>query len=373
MKPITAKNTKIPLAIENKIQGLLRAVGCNDCTENATGIFREVWKAANLRTPDQIPRWSGITDDSTPIELSVQFGPTSAAVRLLWEPQADPASPETYWQAGVALTRWLASRWHAQISTALSIERIFKPSNSAGVYLAVGHAVEFRPESPVFKVYYNAMAQGPSHSREIVGKALNRLGFQKYWKSFEALLGPLDRIELLALNLTNSLRVKIYLRPLQASMDRITELYAIAENAEASDVERMWKAIHGKAKCEEMRPVFLTYELTDPTSNRPSKTSLSIPLFPGLANDAVVTRRVSQLMQNYHISPVTYRRCVKELAERPLAEEEGLHSYVALQRTGPDVAIVAYFNPRFYYKKYGWIARDPVRTWPSAVVSNPRK
>ena len=373
MKPISAKNTKTPLAIEKKIHGLLKAVGSDDRAEIAVTIFRELWDVANLRSPDQIPRWSGITDDSTPIELSVQFSPTAAAVRLLLEPQADPASPETYWEAGATLTRWLASRWNARINTALGIERLFKPTNSAGVYLAMGHAVEFRRKSPVFKVYYNAMAQGPSRSRQIVGKALSRLGFQKYWRSFEALLGPLDRVELLALNLTKSMRVKVYFRPLQASLDRIADLYAISENAAAGDVERMWKAIHGKAKCEEMRPVFLTYELTDTTSNRPSKTALSIPLFPGLANDAVVTRRVSQLMQSYDISPVTYRRCVKELADRPLAEEKGLHSYVSLQRTGPNVAIVAYFNPRFYYKKYGWIARDPVCTWPSGVVSSPRK
>jgi hypothetical protein len=207
----------------------------------------------------------------------------------------------------------------------------------------------------------------------MVGQALNRLGLQKFWKSFEAQLGPRDRIELLALDLTDSMRVKLYLRPLQASLDRIAELYAIAENAEASDVERMWKAIHGRAQCEERRPVFLTYQLTDTTRNRPSKTSLSIPLFPGLANDAVATRRIAQLMQGNDISPVTYRRCVRALAERPLGEEDGLHSYVSLQRTGPEVAIVAYFNPRFYYRRYGWIARDPVRTWPSAVVSSPRK
>ena len=146
-------------------------------------------------------------------------------------------------------------------------------------------------------------------------------------------------------------------------------LYTLAEMAQAGDVSRAWNAIHRNAPPQLMRPVFVTYNLTEPRDNRPSWASLSIPLFPGMPNDGEARRRVSHLMKDVGISPAVYRRCVDAMAERPLQREEGIHSYVALQRTATGMAIVTYFNPRLYFRTYGWVARNPVRTWPSAVVS----
>ena len=369
MNKSNSANKKGITSVEDKIIGLTTALSMKDRAAEALTVFREMWTAGGLRSPDEAPRWSGVTDDSSPVEFSVQFRQGSHDLRMLFEPQGDPASAQTYWRSGVRMTRWLARRWKARVEPALAIESLFRPLAKARVHLAMGHAVDIQAERPMFKVYYNAMARGAGRSREIVGEALSRLGFEKTWTRFAPALGAQDRLELLALDLAEPARVKLYVRPLGADMQRLERLYSLSEDALAPDVGKIWRAIHGEAKPESMRPVFLTYQLVNPGALRPARTTLSVPLFPGVKSDGQARSRISRLMDGFGISSSAYRKCVTAMADGPLATEEGIHSYVALQRHGREAALVTYFNPRLYYHRYGWIARDPVRTWPSAIVA----
>lgn len=368
MKDVTTSPAAPTARLEGQIAALLKALRTQHLEPCAIRLLREMWVAARLRSPGETPRWSGVTDDSTPVEFSIQFHQQGGDFRMLIEPQADPASPEAYWSAGKRFTRWLARRWDAQIATATAIEPLFKPRRGVPTILSMGHGVEVRRGGPVFKVYYNAMAQGADRARDLVAEAFGRLGFARTWSTIERALRPLDRLELLSLDLSDTVRIKLYVRPLEADLGHLIRLYCISEASEPSDVPRIWQAIHPRAAPERMRPVFLTYNVTDPAHRKPSRTSLSIPLFPGVADDAEARRRVSGLMKEFGISPASYRRCVIAMAELPLEREEGIHSYVALQRTASGPAIVTYFNPRLYMRKYGWVARDPVRTWPSGVL-----
>jgi DMATS type aromatic prenyltransferase len=354
--------------LEVKVARLVKALRLPD-GDDVGRVFRELWTAARLRPPDEAPRWSGVTDDSTPVEFSIQFRRQSSELRMLFESQGDPASPQTYWRRGTWLTRWLARRWNAHVEAAAQIEPLFAPARNTEMLVVIGHGVQVHRGHPVFKVYYNAMARGAGRARDVVGEALVRLGFERSWRRIEQVLRPLDRVEIVSLDLTARRRVKVYVRPLEAERDHIARLYALSEASKATDVARAWRAIHPAAAPERMRPVFVTYNLTEPASVRPSRASLSIPLFPGVADDAEARRRVSRLMREFGIAPAAYQRCVTALADRPLPREEGIHSYVALQRTDTDTAIVAYLNPRLYFRKYGWLARNPARTWPSPVVS----
>jgi DMATS type aromatic prenyltransferase len=355
-------------SVEDKVVALTGALSMKDRAPEVLEIFRQMWTAGGLRNPDEEPRWSGVTDDSSPVEFSAQFRQNGHDLRILFEPQADPASPQSYWRAGTRMTRWLAARWKARVEPALAIEPLFRPLARARVHLAMGHGVDIQTAGPMFKVYYNAMARGATESRELVAEALSRLGFERTWTRLAQNLDEQDRIELLALDLAEPARIKLYLRPLGANMRRLERLYSLAEDAPALDVSRTWKAIHGEAKPETMRPVFLTYQLVHPGALRPARTTLSVPLFPGLRSDGQARSRISRLMDSIGINSAVYRKCVAAMADGPLGSEEGIHSYVALQRHGAEAALVTYFNPRLYYHRYGWIARDPVRTWPSAIV-----
>src|SRR6185295_4736797 len=95
--------------------------------DEAIHLHRRMRRICRLRAPAAKPRWSGVTDDSTPFEYSVAFRRDEARLRMLFEPQADPASATTYWQAGKRCTRRLQKAWAANIGSGLEIEELFKP------------------------------------------------------------------------------------------------------------------------------------------------------------------------------------------------------------------------------------------------------
>jgi DMATS type aromatic prenyltransferase len=351
---------------EEKLRALCGAIGRSGRSTEVLSIFDEMWREAGLRPFDAEPRWSGLTDDCTPTEFSVVFsGKSEPRLRVLFEPQGDPASPQTYWEAGCRMTRFLGHRWNASIEQALKIEDIFVPEDP-DMYLCMGHAVELDDE-PAFKMYFNAMAKGPSRATECVDEAFRRLGYSRPWEELHKVLGPSDRIELFALDLTPVTRLKLYLRPMQANMDHITRLYSVSTTADPSDVKMMWDFLGKPRNPEQSRPVFLTYQFNDAGDERPSRTALSIPLFPGVSSDLAAERRTCRLLRALGTPDESYKACVRAMADAPLSQEEGIHSYIALQRNTRDVAVVAYFNPRLYFPRYGWLARDPARTWPTAV------
>jgi len=353
--------------IEMKLLRLCQAAGLASHIRPTLNLFRHMVKHCRLREPRLPPRWSGLTDDSSPIEFSVVFRSHACQLRLLFEPQADPQTPLAYWNSARRITRYLAKRWGANIESACAIESLFRP-RGRNVYLSGGHAVQSQPgRPPTCKVYYNAMAQGQENAHQVVGEALNVLGFAKAWKALERTLGPRDRVELLALDLTEQARVKLYVRPIGATLRHLQFLYSLAEQADPADVAQVWRRIHPKMSPEHARPTFLTFHLTQPGESRPDRAVVSVPLFPGSRSDLAAARRIRTLFDDYGVSPRSFMGCVKAMADGPLFEQQGIQSYVATHRSATDPAIVVYFNPRLYASRYGWLAREPTAVWRSPI------
>lgn len=362
--------TSVPLPrswapTERKLIRLCEAARLSEIIEPTLALFRDMVGRCQLRSPDAPPRWSGLTDDSTPIEFSIVFSQRDRQLRLLFEPQGDPQSPIEYWKSGQRLTRYLARRWHASIDVARDVEPLFRPS-AKDVLLAGGHAFEPVPHgSPKCKVYFNAMAAGVERTDHVVGIALAHLGYEAAWQQMRRALTPRDRIELLALDLTPLGRVKLYVRPIGASLRHLQSLANLAAQADDGLIARAWQIIHPTRPPERSRPTFLTYHLTDRGSAKPERATFSIPLFPGIRSDLEVSRRVVRLFKELEIDHAPYLKCLSAMANQALWREQGIHSYVAVQTDGRDHAIVVYFNPRFYAARHGFLARSPTRVWAS--------
>jgi hypothetical protein len=350
---------------ERKLMRLCEAARLSEILDSTSVLFRDMVEHCQLRSPQDPPRWSGLTDDSTPMEFSVVFGQRHRQLRLLFEPQGDPQSAVEYWRAGQRLTRYLARRWHASIDAAREIAPLFRPV-AKGVLLAGGHA--FEPVSrgaPKCKVYFNAMAAGTENTDRVVGAGLARLGYDRTWRRLRRGLTPSDRIELLALDLTPRGRVKLYVRPIGAPLPHLQSLNGLAAKADSGLIARAWRVIHPGRVPERSRPTFMTYHLTDPGAARPERATFSIPLFPGIRSDLDASRRVVSLFNELEIDPAPYLACLGAMADKPLSREQGIHSYVAVQTADRERAIVVYFNPRLYAARYGFLARSPVHVWTS--------
>jgi hypothetical protein len=303
------------------------------------------------------------------MELSVVYSCKSAPrLRALFEPQGDPASPSAYWNAGARFTRFLNQQWNAPIDHFLRLEDIFVP-DASDPHLCMGHAVEFG-EQPSFKMYFNAMTKGPRNTAKCVDEAFSRMGYSRPWNKLKEALGPSDRIELFAFDLAPAPRLKLYVRPMSASLEHIARLYSVSAASDPNDVRMMWENIRSPlTPPESSRPVILTYHFGDPLDERPSRTALCIPLFPDASSDLAAEEKIRRLLHALAIPVEPYTACLRAMADGPLAQEEGIHSYIGLHRSPEDVAVAAYFNPRLYFRRYGWLGRNPTRTWPTAAAS----
>lgn len=326
----------------------------------------------------QRPRWSGLSDDCSPYEWSFVVQQGRPDLRLLVESQADPPSASSYWSAAMSLTEWLRDTMSADTARLDAIQDLFAPSDP-GVFFACWHGLEFPARGqPRAKIYLNPAAQGIDRSGEVCAEACERLGFGPAWGLTSSCL---DRASLshLSLDLTasSSARLKIYLRVRDANTAEA--LYALGARSQADDATMMIETLTGDGQLR--WPAYVVFHFTDPTQDRPVRTVLNLHVPSACGDDTVASERIRALLRQYDLDPGSYARAIDALAQvqyvgaspfrplghGPLAGQRGLHSYVSFQRADDGPRLTVYLGLRAFAARFGWLAVEPARTWPSAA------
>jgi hypothetical protein len=269
------------------------------------------------------------------------------------------------------LTAWLRERFALNTEALERIEELFRPADGDDlVYFAVYHAVVFRPgAAPLFKIYLNPGARGLP-DREVCAEALRRLGLGAAWTAISAVLQPQDQLVFLSLDLSPQLgaRAKVYVRHRGATVADLERTASAAAEYHAGDARALCLAIGGEPEPDLYRPPVTTLYCAPDHPERPQRAALHLPLYPYAPNDAVAYERIRACLANHGLDVQLYERCVRALAPGSLAEESGLHGWVSLQREHGRPRITTYFHPRMYRARYGPLALDPARCWPSPVL-----
>lgn len=357
-----------------QLRDICIAAGLPDQQEGVVGLFKSLCEVAGVRRLPARPRWSGVTDDCTPIELSVSFDAIGARVRFLIEAQDDPASPASYWASGERLSAYLAQMHDVVLAPMSAIKDLFSPTDPNAL-VAIWHAMEFRKNGPpLCKVYVNPAARGRDAARTLVAAALDRLGFGRATDRLLGLLRDSDVITHLAVDLVAAehARVKVYARHFRAGtadFDRLAEEIGVDTGLDFADVCRV---ICPGVDILSQRPVMTCYHLTavDPTA--PAGMTLYLPLYPYARTDRVASERIAALLSQAGLgsAATTYRRIADGLIAGRRGICEGLHTYVAHKRSVGSKRreqVTAYFNPSLYRPRFGRIALEPDRFWPSPV------
>jgi hypothetical protein len=324
----------------------------------------------------QRPRWSGLSDDCSPYEWSFVVRNGQPDVRLLIEAQADPPSAASYWSAAMSLTEWLRDAMGAETSRLDTIRDLFAPSDP-DVYFACWHGLEFPAHGPPrAKIYLNPAAQGIDRSGEVCAEACERLGFGPAW---DLTYPCLDRAPLshLSLDLTasSSARLKIYLRVRDA--ETAEALYVLGARSQVGDATTMIKTLTGDGQLR--WPAYVVFHFTEPAQDRPVRSVLNIHVPSACGDDMVASERIRALLRQCDLDPGPYACAIEALATvqyvgdspfRPpgrgrLAGQRGLHSYVSFQRAADGPRLTVYLGLRAFAARFGWLAVEPVRTWPS--------
>ncbi len=353
-----------------QLRALCQVAGFADDAVRIVALFRDVTASWGATPLDRPPRWSGIADDCSPMELSVAFGGRQPELRVLVEAHAEPASPAAYWAAGQRLTATLCARFGLDAGPLGRLQDLFAPaSGDAPVYFVVYHAAVFWPGAPpAFKIYLNPAARGLPPA-DVCAEALGRLGLGAAWDAIAAVLRPPDQLAFFSLDLSPQLgaRVKLYVRHRGTAAADLERVASCTAEYVPGDALALAQAICGAREPDLRRAVITTLYCVPESRDRPQRAGLQMPLYPYVQHDGAARERIVALLATHGLSSAPYRRCLAALATRPLHEEMGIHGWVSLQREQGAPRVTAYFQPRMYLARYGPLSLDPPRFWPSPV------
>lgn len=354
-----------------QLRDICLAAGLMEQQGQIVTLFDTICGVAGLRQLPLQPRWSGVTDDCTPIEFSAAFDTGETRVRFLIEAQDDPASPASYWHAGERLGAHLATMKDIRLEPLMAISDLFSPTDPNALF-AIWHAMEFRKNGPrLCKIYLNPAARGRDTARTAVLAALDRLGFGHASDGLLKLLNSDDVITHLAIDLVSAAqaRVKVYARHFRAApvdFDRRAEAIGAKGGLDFADV---CEVICRSADVLWQRPVMTCYHLTTADLTTPAAMTLYLPLYPHASSDQVAAERITALLSQAGFGTSIYR----SIADRLIAASRGsvgIHTYVGYKRIAGargEGLVTTYFSPSLFQPRYGRLALDPDHFWPSPL------
>lgn len=331
----------------DRLEMLCEAAGFREEVGPVIETFRSLvapWAFAPLP-----PGWvSDISDDNTPIELSVTIAERRSEVRVLFETQGSEATLKSYRAAGLAFHQRLEREFGADLRRFRIVQDLFMPEDMEGPFAVWNSVVFAKGKPPAFKTYFNPQARGRAKAYALVEEALQRLGLDRAWGSLcrtAARRGPhLDEVKYLALDLTSEpeSRVKVYVRHHGATPDDLEIASSAAAGYVPGEALHFARAMGGDRDRLAERATFTCSAFIEGQDERPVATTLYVPVCAYAKDDAVVTRRVDEYLVQNGIDADLYGRIVHGFANRPLAAGVGMQSWVALRRYGGKARLTVY-------------------------------
>lgn len=347
-----------------QLEALLAAIAPHGSPDDVLDLFDDLAPIVHARPVDAPPRWSALTDDCSPFELSIALTDDAPVVRVLVEAQQDPASAATYWAAGTRLTTWLADRIDLDLGRFHAIEALYRPTDPAAFW-SLWHSVELRPDGPRIRIYLNPAAHGPLNAMNVVAATLDRLGLHGSLRAFANIADTLFwQPIVVTLDVTRDRnRIGLHLMIRDPSSEDLERLLALSPQAIPGDAAAVLAIMTGRERAD-LRPLFATLHL-DPGGI--GAVNLAVPCVPYTTDDADAAARITRLLSHFDQPDATYRRCLEALSPDP-AQTEGVNSFVTFVRSHGRPQISVAFAARLYHPRYGWLAFDPPTWWPSPVA-----
>lgn len=316
---------------------------------------------SRLSLLDPPPARSLVSDDHSPVELSLAFTPGAPPVpRVLLEPgYTDDMARSGRIGRGVA--ERLADRGVLSCARLHMLSDLFLPATPHGPF-ALWLALEFPDGRPRAKVYLNPAAHGPGRSADTVAEALARLG---YGEAFPALRRYADRpggFLFFALDLGDwpAPRVKVYV----AHRDFSAADAAAASRAMPGDHPGRVAEFVGLIAAERRlrrRPLVSCFSFTRACPDRPSGYSLHVPVRDYVEDDRQARDRAVAALHRYGIDSRPLHRALAGVTSRPLDAGVGLIAYVTLTHAAPSPPRVT-----VYLSSEAYRVRPPRRSAPAA-------
>jgi hypothetical protein len=200
-------------------------------------------------------------------------------------------------------------------------------------------------------------------------EAISRLGFSNMWPALLKLRSRGDSFFGLSLDLSENpgARLKVYVRHRNTSSKELDDRAALVNTINKGEWYSFCRSIIGKENPVFHWPVQSVYHLNSEHPNEFVRAVLDLPILPYIENDFVACNRISSFLKDCGLRHDIYTQCVYALESSPLELEQGIHSYISYYKEKDKPKVTVYFSSRIYFRRYGWLALDPKRHWPSPV------
>lgn len=166
-----------------------------------------------------------VTEDMSPYSLSVDMRSdvdTPPVLRFVTEPQKEPPTMHSNWEAGIDVLKKLESSWGVDVSRFWKVQDLFKPTSAVENIVSKLYFAIVLDDPIEYKIYFNPNIHGTKKSFSIVKEAYERLGLHDAWTFIANRLEKMSdntKMPHFALDLSNAetARVKTYFRIESAS------------------------------------------------------------------------------------------------------------------------------------------------------------
>jgi hypothetical protein len=355
------------------VRALVTDAGMPGRTADALELFQVLSASWGGRRLGETPRWSGLTDDCTPVQPSLIVSPDGAEAELLVEPQDEPATARSYWAAGERAIDELERRGLTDASAFRSVKDLFRPVPQDNVvYFSLWLAARVRPRGSGIAVYLNPAAAGKDPIA-VCRTASARLGARRAWTEVEKALAPGDRVLALGFDLgpARTRQLHLFVRPPGGSVEPLERLCQVGGSATRGEIAEFWERALGPAAQHIGRPALVSLHLDGDGGHR--RATARLPLCPHASDNAENRRRFGRLLQHYRLPTRGYEAfaravCTSARKRRSLL---GAHSWITREEESGAVRVAFSFNPSTYMGGYGALSLEPGYPWPSPLTPQP--
>ncbi|MER7013604.1 tryptophan dimethylallyltransferase family protein [Saccharopolyspora sp. NPDC000359] len=308
-------------------------------------LLEELLGPVSTRSLSEPPLWpSGVADDATPLEFSVQFEDNGARhLRLHLERLAERPAPAANLRAAKELVDQLSERHDLALDRLRAVQELFTTDDPQSWFSWAFSVIFDEQGTPSFKLYFNTDLHGAEAAPQLVTEAFGRLGMTgaaELVNSYALRREGRDMPTFFAIDLDHSThaRVKLYVRQVDARPADAEFLACAVPGIDQDAIREFCSLLAPGTEVFRRRPLISSYSFVEGDADKPSNYSLYLPIRDYVPHDGVARERVAAHLRHLGFDPTALDESLRALTNRPLQDRPGLLAHVSLRlspnRTG---------------------------------------
>ncbi|WP_246154003.1 tryptophan dimethylallyltransferase family protein [Saccharopolyspora hirsuta] len=308
-------------------------------------LLEELLGPVSSRSLSEPPLWpSGVADDATPLEFSVQFEDNGARhLRIHLERLAERPSPAANLQAAKDLVASLSDRYDLALDRLRAVQDVFTADEPQSWFSWAFSLIFDAQGAPSFKLYFNTDLHGAEAAPRVVTDAFGRLGMTgaaELVNTYALRREGKDLPTFFAIDLDRSAhaRVKLYFRQLDARPADAEFAAGAVPGIDQNAIREFCSVLAPGTEVFGGRPLMSSYSFVGGDAEKPSNYSLYLPIRDYVPHDGVARERIAEHLRRLRFDPAALDGSIRALTDRPLEAQSGLLAHVSLRlspnRTG---------------------------------------